>query len=262
MKHNQLSRMNQSMMDLYRNIRTSVQNPKRPLQPPLASLLAAGIVEQDSCLLLAALVNINTNATKHSFPDLTGYECFLNHLHVSDYVDSGEVLIQGLKFGFQLAKQLRPFSSSSTVILSADPASEDVVIRFHKNRPGEQWLSDDLDQYSEEALMVLTIPPRRVNRVIGLLEQEWQTPTGFFDQLTHGVFEPQGVERLENLLRTLPLGQPKSIDRRLVSLIWSMPTFMTWQAECVQAHGGDVRELKRAITKVHSLVKEILGEPF
>jgi hypothetical protein len=35
--------MNQSMMDLYRNIRTAVQNPKLPLQPPLASLLAADL---------------------------------------------------------------------------------------------------------------------------------------------------------------------------------------------------------------------------
>jgi hypothetical protein len=96
---------------------------------------------------------------------------------------------------------------------------------------------------------------------IKLLESEWEQPDGFLGRLREGKFDTAGFERFEKLLRSIDRHQDGVINRRLVSLLWYAPTFMSWQRERVAEQGSSIEELEIAITKTHNLLEEILGVP-
>ena len=50
------------------------------------------------------------------------------------------------------------------------------------------------------------------------------------------------------------------IPRRLVSLIWYIPIFMTWQAERVKG-SVDIQEYQRIANQIEGKIEEILGIP-
>lgn len=78
------------------------------------------------------------------FPDLTGYECFVNSLNVDDYlndklIEYGIIFIQRI-LGYWRLNIGVPILRS---YLIADDDSS--VVKFHLLRSGETWLADDLD---------------------------------------------------------------------------------------------------------------------
>ena len=96
---------------------------------------------------------------------------------------------------------------------------------------------------------------------IRLLEAEWELGVGFLGRLREGTFDPVGFERFERLLRSIDRPEGELIDRRLVSLLWYVPTFMSWQDERVEEQGGSIKDLEIARTKSLNLLEEILGVP-
>jgi hypothetical protein len=65
----------------------SLRNERRlPLTEQLDAIANDGIVVIGECYLLSREANGETNATINNFPDKTGYECFINHIHIDDYV--------------------------------------------------------------------------------------------------------------------------------------------------------------------------------
>lgn len=96
---------------------------------------------------------------------------------------------------------------------------------------------------------------------INLLEGEWEQPEGFLGRLREGKFDPAGFERFEQLLKSINHYQGEVINRRLVSLLWYAPTFMSWQRARVAEQGVSIDELDIATTKIHNLLEKILGVP-
>ncbi|EKS9888254.1 hypothetical protein BTK96_005280 [Burkholderia pyrrocinia] len=123
-----------------------------PLIPSLKSIADSGFELRDECYLLRALLG-STNVTRGNFPDRTGYECFVNSLHVEDY-DSELPLAQAVLlvrdvFAIWNTMQRMP---QLTAVVSADEFS--VVTKFHVRRPGEQWLSDNIDGYDDPVMSI------------------------------------------------------------------------------------------------------------
>ena len=52
----------------------------------LDTIVRMGLVQVGSLFFLKKLYQNDTNATADDFIDSTGYECFVNSLHVDDYV--------------------------------------------------------------------------------------------------------------------------------------------------------------------------------
>lgn len=77
---------------------------------------------------------------------------------------------------------------------------------------------------------------------IKLLEGEWEQPQGFLGLLREGSFDRAGFDRFERVLKSIERDQDGVINRRLVSLLWYAPTFMSWQRERVEERGGNVEE--------------------
>lgn len=138
----------------------------RPLIPSLKSIANAGFVESEGCYLFHSLARKLTNAKRANFQDCTGYECFVNSLHVEDY-ENDEPLAQGILLVDEVFRVWKASNSTFhlTAIISADELT--VVARFHVKRSGEQWLSDDIEGYMDPVMSVDSddeIVPRPIRR--------------------------------------------------------------------------------------------------
>ena len=136
-----------------------------PLEPPLAQLLRSGLVQEDGCWLLASQVETPRASQRDLFPDRTGYEAFINHLHISDVLEPGagptpgRILSQAIAWARELEALLAPRGDFEIVVAVDREAVEDCNVRFYRRRPGERWLDDDLESYAQEGLLVLRTPP-------------------------------------------------------------------------------------------------------
>ena len=100
-----------------------------------------------------------------------------------------------------------------------------------------------------------------ITDLIRALEAEYDLDSGFLGQLRQGNFESIGLERLVALLRSITISNEPTINRRLVSLLWMIPTFMGWQERRVAENGGDTVQLQHGIDKVQEILNSLLGTP-
>lgn len=128
------------------------------LNPELEKLTAAGFIEQNGCILVATLSKMDTNAKQSDFPDRTGYECFVNSVHVDDYVD-GDHLPQAMLLVNALLRLWKDNGTGSPVQAIASKDEFGATIKFHALREGEAWLASDLEKY-DEAILVTDEPLR------------------------------------------------------------------------------------------------------
>ena len=124
------------------------------LQPALAGIAEGGFTHVDDCVVFSGQPD-----NRSDFPDRTGYECFANHIHVDDLVleCSPETLVeQAIALAEFLNHRLRTVAPNSTfrfIISMHDDGG--CTLRFHTVRSGEDWVSDNLEQYTEEAVAVI-----------------------------------------------------------------------------------------------------------
>jgi len=133
------------------------------LEPTLNQIIDRGFEIRDNCYFLTALFPKNTNVTRTSFHDCTGYECFINKIHIEDYDDKSPIS-QAIQFIFHVFMAWRKFNQililTSIISISKydiDGSNVDrlaVVVKFHIKRPTEQWLAEDIEGY-EEPIMVI-----------------------------------------------------------------------------------------------------------
>jgi hypothetical protein len=148
------TQMNARMRTL---IAESREGAVAPLPNELTDLIDAGWVVDDDAVLLAML-KPRAHASRSDFPDLTGYECFVNTIYLDDYLpqrSSGLIATAlAIAHGILHAKG-RPENAEMNALMSISEHSE-CLVRFHRARPGEHWLDPDLENYREEAVLVLT----------------------------------------------------------------------------------------------------------
>ena len=102
--------------------------------------------------------------TRGSFGDETGYEAFINHVHIEDLLPGAtesEIFRGWLRFADRLARELeRAFSHETFDIIVT--ASDSYIVRFHNVRDGHKsWLADDLELHGDEGVMIVRVPRRR-----------------------------------------------------------------------------------------------------
>jgi len=111
----------------------------------LAGLLRKGIVEKSGCVLLRACIGTSTTFLQSGM-DRTGYESFINHVHISS-------LPQAWEFARKIASRLKRRSGKFSVIVSFD--GKEATVRFHKNRSKEpEVLNPDLESYKEAIALI------------------------------------------------------------------------------------------------------------
>jgi hypothetical protein len=152
--------MNQRMMSSLGQATPSDFARHEKLSEKLSQLLAEGFTDLGGAIVFTAMSDIAENVKPENFPDLTGFECFVNHIHVEDQLD-GPVLDQtallrlGIAFALATERQLRSTFPGKPFIVIVAATAHGCGVRFHLVRPGEEWLASDLDGYEEEAILVL-----------------------------------------------------------------------------------------------------------
>lgn len=121
----------------------------------LSEIAKNGFEERNGCLILKDFSKRCENTALELFPDKTGYECFINSLHIEDY-SSGDSLDVAIGFVFYVFNLWGDYYGQSVInaILAADDESDDVVVKFHELRSTESWLADDLEGYSGGVLVI------------------------------------------------------------------------------------------------------------
>jgi len=118
----------------------------------------------DDCILLRNQWEVNKRHVKITdFPDKTGFEDFINHVHLP-FDGTNETLIPCLEYAALLQKALMPLTQDREfrliISLSEDKAfpKSACTVRFHQIRPGENSMSEDLEGYKSEAILVFDVP--------------------------------------------------------------------------------------------------------
>lgn len=135
------------------------------LQPRLRGLIGAPLVRKAGALVLEPLV---ANATgPEAFEDRTGYEAFVNKIHIDDFIDDvsggrsqglATLIQQGVKAAIELSRRLEG-EGRFRVLLSLDEEWPTMTLRFFERRDGEPWGEKDPDAFPlEEVLMIDTGP--------------------------------------------------------------------------------------------------------
>jgi hypothetical protein len=98
-------------------------------------------------------------------------------------------------------------------------------------------------------------------RIVAELEYEWGPEDGFFWRIRQGEFAESDYKRALSRLVAIPVFSTETVPRRLVSLLWYIPLFMSWQVERVRENGGDEARFADASRKMSNEVERVLGVP-
>lgn len=157
---------NREMDALYEQIREGNLDDPKALPQKLLALLNAGFVEVDQCFFLAALKKI-ASVQRLDFPDLTSYECFVNHIHIEEYLENGglpplEMLGRGLALAQELRERLSQLHGARHFRIIVAFPGPTCTVRFHTMRPDETWTDKDTAGPGSEALAIFETQELRV----------------------------------------------------------------------------------------------------
>jgi len=116
-------------------------------------IISEGILTENGCLLLKKNISLCNGVKINDFPDLTGYECYINKINVDDYlptVDPKELLQYSILLVRLLEEQLVKVDEKVKIVIGFQ--ADDVItssVRFHKVRSKESWLAADIEKYDE-----------------------------------------------------------------------------------------------------------------
>jgi hypothetical protein len=156
-----MTRMNQKMADLLDRMKIDLAELDAfPKPDGNLDLVAVG----DSVLLSEEFLRSGHISLK-GFEDATGYECFINHVHL----ECGErrpSLLKALGFVGALRRALEESYNREVFLIIASFSDGECTVRFHKQRQHETWLAGNLDSYQFEAILEVQTRPRNVGQPV------------------------------------------------------------------------------------------------
>ena len=104
-----------------------------------------------------------------------------------------------------------------------------------------------------------------VRQWVDRLDKEWLTEQGFFWRVRDGDYDVDLGEAICKLLEAIELPDDGPVDRRLerrlVSGLYFISTYMEWQNAIVEKKGGDIRRYVSLTTRMRHAVRKILEYP-
>lgn len=163
---------NQSMRDLLGEEAAHPERIKVPVPSALIQTLRGGFKEIDGCIVPVDFQKSSIWSAERpridNRDDETGLECSLSKTHVDAFTtDCTELLAMtriSIAYGFLVKEALEQsaIGGSIRIIISAQLPSPELehvghvcTVRFHRIRPHQVWLSEDIEGFLHEALMVL-----------------------------------------------------------------------------------------------------------
>ena len=145
------------METLCEEIREENLDDPKALPQKLLTLLSAGFVEEEQCVFLS-FKKKSVPVRRVDFRDRTDYECYVNHIHIEDYLENGglpplEMLGRGMAFARELKDRLAQLHGTKHFRIIVAFSGFSCTVRFHSVRPDEEWLDKDANA-KEKAVAV------------------------------------------------------------------------------------------------------------
>ena len=100
-----------------------------------------------------------------------------------------------------------------------------------------------------------------IEDLIQNLEMHWDSG-GFLDAVRRGKFVPGDAAAFLGLVGGISIAEEQSVPKRLLSLLWYLPSFLEWQKERVTEVSPEQAETyERFVTQVHNTLEQVLGIP-
>jgi hypothetical protein len=141
--------LNNKMFQLLKSINWD----NKLLSSNLAALLSDGFVIQGNCYFLKKLFDSQISVKKEDFIDCTGYECFINSIHIDDYVNS-DFLDQAYFFLEEVFKLWNNSHNKLTLRGIISETEFGANIKFHVVRESEKWIVESEIENFEEAIII------------------------------------------------------------------------------------------------------------
>lgn len=100
-------------------------------------------------------------------------------------------------------------------------------------------------------------------RIIKLLDNAWEMEEGFFYEIRNRNFDLKKGNGLHSLLQKIDLEKAKTIDKKLVRLLWYIPIYLDYQKDTLKPVLSDEKytEYVRCANRIQGEVERILGCP-
>lgn len=148
-------KMNASMRELC----VSLSSSPLLLDPKLNALVSEGFENSENCILLKGCAQ--AHVSRKDFPDDVGYECFINSIHIDDYVENPD-LEQSTLFAQAIFEEFQLLQAKEKLIciisvdddedIHGDQAS--IIVKFHIMRATQSWITGPLDEYLQPILVL------------------------------------------------------------------------------------------------------------
>ena len=152
-------KLSHAMEVFYGEVQREHLDESGALPQKLLALLNGGFVEEEECVFLS-LLKKEGPVRRVDFADRTAYECFVNHLHVEDYLENGglpplEMLGRGIALARELQERLARLHGKKhfRIIVAFDGSS--CTVRFHTIRTDEEWVDKHVNGHGKEAIAIL-----------------------------------------------------------------------------------------------------------
>ncbi len=129
--------------------------PASALSPQLARVAGWKFTHIDDCIVFSGQ---HQTSKRSDFPDRTGYEAYVNHIHIDDFVSErnpNSLIEQAFALASHLNYRLQNYAPATDFRFLIAANDEGCTLRFHVVRDGEQWETQDLELYAEEAVVAI-----------------------------------------------------------------------------------------------------------
>lgn len=99
-----------------------------------------------------------------------------------------------------------------------------------------------------------------INEATTYLDKEWDR-SGFLGEIRQGIFDIDTAQVFLNTLGNINIEGLEELPKAFVSLLWYLPSFLSWQEERIIENGGDISSYNLFATQVQNTIELILGVP-
>ncbi|MFN5310724.1 MAG: hypothetical protein ACK5C0_14840 [Candidatus Kapaibacterium sp.] len=129
---------------------------KHKINSALRAIVESGFILHNGCYFLKSLYNKQTHIKESDFIDLTGFECFINSIHIDDYAEI-DLFEQAILFADELINLWKNQKSGLVLKLILSETDFGFNVKFHTFRKGQDWIVEDELEKFEEAIIVMSI---------------------------------------------------------------------------------------------------------
>lgn len=126
------------------------------LSSELNEIVTQGFVGLEGCFLSKKLFSYCHSSSPDAFEDEIAFECFVNSIHMEDYVSESYFEYSIIFSNSMIRKWNQQYDKKLNFIISLDDETLLPTIKFHLKRDGASWLNEDNLDASIQAVLITT----------------------------------------------------------------------------------------------------------